>query len=164
MLSKKLQKALNDQINAEMTSAYLYLSMSNVLEMKNFLGMAAWMKVQAKEELGHALKIYGYIHDRLGEPVLGQLPAPQAKWASPLEAFQDAYKHEQEVSGMIHKLVDQAREEKDHATEVFLNWFVGEQVEEENSAYLIVEKLKMIGESTGGLYMLDRELGSRAGD
>lgn len=161
MLSKKMQKALNDQINAEMASGYIYLSMSNSFELQNLPGMAAWMKAQAGEELGHALKIYGYIHSRNAEPSLAAIAAPQAGWDGPLAAFQDAYKHEQYISGRINKLVELARAEKDYATEVFLNWFVEEQVEEESSALAVVEKLKMIGDHRGGLYMLDRELGSR---
>jgi len=161
MLSKKVQQALNEQINAELYSSYLYLSMSNQLALQNFPGMAAWMKAQAAEELGHAMKIYDYVHGRNGEVELAGLDAPPAKWSSPLAAFEAGLEHEKKITGMINDLVNLAVAEKDHATSIFLHWFVDEQVEEEASALEVVDKLKMVKDFTGGLYMLDRELGQR---
>lgn len=161
MLSKKVQKALNDQVNAELYSAYLYLAMSNHFVGENLPGMAGWLKIQAGEELQHAMKIYDYVQERNSEVVLTKVETPPAQWASPLAAFEDAYKHEQKISGMINEIVNLAVAEKDHATNVFLHWFVEEQVEEEASALEVVEKLKMVKAAPGGLFMLDRELGQR---
>jgi len=162
MLSKKMQKAMNDQINAELYSGYLYLAMSNYFKVNNLTGMGNWMKVQAGEELGHAMKFLGYIHERSGEGALTQVDTPPAKWDGPLAVFQEAYKHELLVTARINKLVELAQAEKDYASVAFLTWFVTEQVEEEASALEIVEKLKLVGNHPGGLYMLDRELGMRS--
>ena len=137
MLSSNMKKALNDQINAELYSAYLYLSMAAYFEDTNLPGMAGWMKAQAQEEVGHAMKFYGYVFDRDSKVELKAIDGPKTKWASPLAAFEDAYKHEQKVTGLIHKLVDLANKEKDHATRSFLNWFVDEQVEEDASTKMI---------------------------
>lgn len=161
MLSKKLQSALNDQINAELFSAYLYLSMSNWFKAQNLEGFASWLQVQAQEEVGHAMKIYGYLHDKGAAVELKQIEAPQKSWKSPLAAFEDAYKHEVYISGRINDLADLAVAEKDHATNVFLHWFVEEQVEEEASAFAVVEKLKLVATHPSGIYMLDREMASR---
>jgi ferritin len=161
MISKKMQNAINGQINAELYSAYLYLSMSADFSSKNLPGFANWMKIQAQEELGHAMKLYNFIEERLGRVTLKAIDAPATEWDSPLAAFQAVLKHEQKVTGLIDKLVDQAIAENDHATRGFLQWFVDEQVEEEASADAIVEQLKLIKNAPGGLYMLDKELGRR---
>jgi ferritin len=161
MINKKMEKALNGQINEELYSAYLYLSMSAWFESTNLRGFAKWMQVQAKEELGHAMKIYGFIHERGGTVGLQALKAPDAKWESPLAAFEGAYKHEQHITACINKLVNQAIQEKDHATNGFLQWFVQEQVEEESSADEIVQMLKLAGKQPGALFMIDRQLGQR---
>jgi len=161
MLSKKMEKALNGQIGEELYSAYLYLSMAAWFESINLHGFAKWMQVQGREELGHAMKIYGFIHERRGRVTLGAVKAPEAEWASPLAAFQAALKHEQHITGCVAKLANQAIEEKDHATNIFLHWFVDEQVEEEASADEVVQKLKLAGDHPGALYMIDRELGAR---
>lgn len=161
MLSKKVQKALNEQINAELYSAYLYLSMSNQLASKNLPGMAGWMRIQATEEMGHAMKIYDFVHGRNGEVELFKIEVPPAKWDTPLQAFEATYEHEKKVTRMIHNLVDLAVAEKDHATNNFLHWFVDEQVEEEASALEVVDKLKMVKDYPEGLFMMDRELGQR---
>jgi len=163
MLNAKIQEALNKQINAELYSAYLYLSMSASLETQNWGGMATWLKAQAQEELGHAMKIYGYVFERNGAVKLAQIDAPKDSWASPLKAFEEAYKHELKVTGLISKLVELAAKEKDHATSAFLQWFVTEQVEEEASALDVVDKLKLVGDHTGSLFMLDHALGQRGG-
>ncbi|MFH1739327.1 MAG: ferritin [bacterium] len=161
MIDKKMQNALNKQVNAELYSAYIYLSMSADFVSKNFLGFANWMRVQAQEELMHAMKIYDYVHERGGHVVLQAVEAPPTEWPSLLAAFEAAYEHEQKVTGMINKLVDQAISLSDHATNIFLQWFVSEQVEEEASVSEAVEHLKLVGDARGGLFMLDRELGSR---
>lgn len=161
MLSKKLEEALNGHINQEIYAAYLYLSMSAYFESINLSGLAHWMRAQSNEELSHAMKIYKYIFDRGGRVQLLPVEGPPAEWKSPLAAFQDAYKHEKKITGLINKLADKAVAENDHATNIFLHWLVSEQVEEEATACSIVEKLKLVGESGGGLFMIDRELGQR---
>lgn len=163
MLSKKLQSALNDQINAELFSAYLYLSMSSWFKAQNLEGFASWLQVQAQEEVSHAMKIYGYLHNKGSDVELKQIEAPKKSWKSPLAAFEDTYKHEVYISGRINDLVDLAVADKDHATTVLLHWFVGEQVQEEASALAVVEKLKLVSTHPGGIYMLDREMASRGG-
>mgnify|MGYP000058805797 CR=1 FL=1 len=164
MLSKKLHNGLNDQINAELFSAYLYLAMSSWFKAQNLEGFASWLQIQAQEEVEHAMKFYGYLHDRGAAVELEQIDAPQKSWKSPLAAFEDAYKHEVYVSSRINDLADLAVAEKDHATNVFLHWFVDEQVEEEASALAVVEKLKLVAAHPGGIYMLDREMASRGAE
>ena len=161
MLSAKMLKALNEQINAEMYSSYLYLGMSAWLKDINLRGAAHWMSEQAKEETGHAMKLYGYVYERLGRVTLAAIDAPPATWKSPLEAFQAAFKHEQKVTGMIGKLVEMAAAEKDHATVGFLQWFIKEQVEEEASSDEVVQMLKAIGDAAPAMFMLDAHLGRR---
>lgn len=161
MISKKIKEALNEQINAELYSAYLYLSMVAYFESVNLPGFAKWMRAQTQEEVMHAMKIYDYINERGGRVVLKAIAEPATKWKSPLAAFEAAYKHEQKVTGLINGLVDLAIKEKDHATNAFLQWFVTEQVEEEQSADEIVQKLKLIASAPGAVYMLDKELGQR---
>jgi ferritin len=162
MLNGKMLEALNKQINEEMYSAYLYFAMAADFESRDLTGISQWLKVQAKEETKHALKIYNYVIEQQGKVLLQALAQPPASWDSPLAAFEAAYKHEQYITSCINTLVRQARESQDYATEVFLHWFVNEQVEEEASTAVIVNKLKMIGDSTNGLFMLDHELGKRA--
>ena len=161
MISKKMQDALIEQINAELYSAYLYLAMAAEFESQNFKGMAGWMEVQAKEETVHAKKLYDFVNDRGGRVILKAIDAPPAEWKSPAAAFQAAYDHEQKVTSMIHNLVDIARSEKDKAAEVMLDWFVTEQVEEEAQTGEIADRLKMVKESANGLFMLDNALGKR---
>jgi ferritin len=160
-IQKRMQTAINKQINAELYSAYLYLSMATYFEADNFNGFAHWMKKQAHEELEHAMRFYSYVFERGGQVTLDAIKKPTATCKSPLDAFTKALKHEQEITSLIHKLVDLANTTKDHATTSFLKWFVDEQVEEEASASDIVEKLKLIGDSKGSLYMLDKQLGKR---
>ena len=161
MLSKKIEDALNGQLNAEMFSAYLYVSMSAYFESANMQGMARWMVVQAKEEHSHAMKSFDFIVDRGGRVKLAAIAAPETDWASPLAAFEAAYAHEQKVTGLIGELVKLAKAEDDTATGIFLQWFVTEQVEEEKNASEIVQKLKMIKEAAPALLMLDAVLGKR---
>ncbi|MGD9110679.1 MAG: ferritin, partial [Phycisphaerales bacterium] len=152
---------LNKQVNAELYSAYMYLSMSAYFSSANLPGFASWMKIQAQEETGHAMKIYDFIIERAGRATLKAIEAPPAQWKSPLDAFEATFKHEQKVTGLINNLVDLAIEEKDHATKGFLQWFVDEQVEEEASADAIVQQLKLIKEAPGALFMINNQLGQR---
>jgi ferritin len=161
MLSKKIQDAINGQTNAELYSAYIYASMSAYFESVNLPGFANWMRVQTQEEVMHAYKFYNYVNERGGRVVLQAIDAPPQDWDSPLAAFEAAYAHEQKVTGLINDLVDLAVSESDHATTNFLQWFVSEQVEEEASADEVVQKLKLVGDAPGGLFMLDREMGQR---
>ena len=161
MIDKKMQGAFNEQINAELYSAYLYLSMVAYFESVNLPGFATWMRVQTQEELMHAMKIYDYVNERGGRVILKSIGEPQTEWESPLAAFEAAYEHEQKVTGLINGLVNLAIEEKDHAANMFLQWFVNEQVEEENNADAIVQKLKLMADAPGGMYMLDNEMGQR---
>ena len=163
MISKRVEDAINKQINAELYSAYLYLSMAAYFEASNLRGFANWMRVQAMEEYQHAMKFYDYLNERGGRVVLDSISKPPTTWDSPVAVFKATYEHEQRVTAMINELVDIARAEKDNATEVLLQWYVTEQVEEEASASEYLEKLKMIGSSTNGLFMLDRELAQRQG-
>jgi ferritin len=161
MLKEKMEKTLCEQINAEIYSSYLYLSMSAYFQSLNLEGFASWMKVQALEEMYHAMKIFGYIEERGGRVTLETIEKPPPKWESPLKAFEAAYQHERKVSGMIDNLVNLAIEEHDHASNNFLQWFVSEQVEEEVTADGVVQKLKLAGDQGSGLFMLDREMALR---
>jgi ferritin len=160
-LSAKMQDALNKQINAEIYSAYLYLAMAAQFRCDNWKGIAHWMEVQAKEEWGHAMKIYKYIDERLGKISLEAIAKPPAKWASPLAAFEAALAHEQKVTAMFDALVALAEKEKDNATLNRLQWFVDEQVEEEGQTDDIVQKLKLVGGQVQGMFILDSLLGKR---
>ena len=161
MLSEKMESAINEQINKELYSGYLYLAMAAYLESENLPGFAIWMEQQAKEELSHAMKFYAFVNERNGSVVLGAIDKPPAEWDSVLAVFEHAYGHEKKVTGMIHNLVNMAIEESDHATRSFLDWYVDEQVEEESSVNDVVQKLTMIGDSTNGLFMLDRAMAQR---
>jgi ferritin len=161
MINKKVEKALNEQINAEMYSSYLYVSMASDMADKSLPGFAHWMKSQAQEELMHAMKFYDFVIGRGGRVTLTKIEGPQTKWKTPLETVEHVYKHEQHVTSLINNLMDLAIKEKDHATANFLQWFVKEQVEEESTADEIVKKLKLIGGRGDGLFMIDKELATR---
>jgi ferritin len=160
MLSDKIQAALNDQINMELGAYYTYLSMAAYFESTGLKGFSSWMYTHSQEEMTHAMKIYDYIHSRLGRVTLKTVAAPKSEWNAPLEAFEDAMHHEQTVTAAINKLVTLARDENDHATDSFLQWFVDEQVEEEELVDDAIQKLKLVGDNGPGLYMLDQELGA----
>lgn len=160
-MNATVEKELNKQINREYYSAYLYLSMSAQLAEMNLDGFANWTRIQYQEEITHALKIYDYLLERGGRVELEAIDKPQIEWESPLEIFEDVYKHEQYITQSINNLVNISMEERDHATTNMLQWFVDEQVEEEANASQILGKLELIGEKTSGLFMLDRELQSR---
>lgn len=161
MISKKIQEALNNQLNAEFYSSYFYLSMSAYFESKDLQGFAQWFRLQADEEYAHAMKIFDYVYQIGGEVKLMKIDGPKTDWDSFLEVFQDTFEHEQNVTNSINALLDLSISEKDHATVNFLQWFVSEQVEEEATAQQNVKKMEMIGDSKSGLFMLDRELGGR---
>lgn len=161
MLSEKMQKAINDQINAELYSAYMYLSMSAWFESQNLSGFANWMRVQYQEETFHAMKFYDYVLERGGTVILAAIDAPPKEWKSPLHVFEETLKHEQKVTGLIHNLASLAQDEKDFASGILLQWYVTEQVEEESSADQIRQKVKMVDDSPGALFMLDKELAAR---
>ena len=161
MINEKVEKALNAQINKELFSSYIYLSMSSFFESKNLTGMAAWMKIQADEEHLHAMKFYAYVIQKGGRVILTAIEAPPNQWKSVLEVFEETYKHEKFITASIDDLVNLSLEVKDHATNNFLQWFVTEQVEEEANVTKIIDDLKMIGDNSYGVFMLDRELGTR---
>ena len=156
-----MKKVLNEQLNAELYSAYLYYSMAAYFESINLAGFANWMMVQFQEEQFHASKFYRYINERGGRVLLTAIEAPPSEWDSPLAAFEDTLAHEQKVTGLINGLADMAMEQKDHASMSFLQWFVSEQVEEENSVGTVLGHLKLIKESPQALFMLDKELSQR---
>jgi ferritin len=161
MLNEKMEKALNDQINEELYSSYLYLAMSAWFESQNLSGCAAWMGAQAREENGHAMKFFKFINERRGRVVLKAIKEPQKEWKSPLAAFEASLNHEQHITGCIDNLMNLALTEKDHASAAMLQWFVGEQVEEEANVDSIVQKLKMAEKAPGALLMMDHALGER---
>lgn len=164
MLGKKMLEELNNQINEEMASAYIYQAMAAYFESEGWKGMAHWMDKQASEEQVHARKFYEYITARGGRVRFQAIQEPPFSYKSPLDAFNAALKHEQHITARIDLLVDLARKDKDNATEIMLQWFVMEQVEEEEHATEIVEKLKKIKDHVGGLFQLDHDLGKRGGN
>ena len=159
MISNSLQEALNEQIVAEIYSANLYLSMSFYFEKEGFDGFSAWMKRQSAEEMDHAYQMASYVIKRGGNAVINQIAAVRQTWSSPLDAFEDAYKHECHVSRVIDKLLEKAIAEKDNATQDFLWQFVREQVEEEATASGIVDRIKRMGDSA--IFNLDKQYGAR---
>lgn len=160
-ISPQMEVALNEQIHAELASAYLYLSMSAYFDHLAYPGFAKWMAVQAQEEMGHARRFMAYVNDRNARVTLKTLEQPKKDWISVQEAFSDSLHHEEEVTGRIHNLVKLAESEKDYATQNFLQWFVTEQVEEEGAVVNILNTLDKIKDSAVGLVMLDKELGQR---
>jgi ferritin len=161
MISKKLENALNKQINEEIFSAYLYLSMAAYFQAQNLDGFAGWMKSQAQEEMSHAMKFFAFLDEAGGRVSLLAVKEPEKDWKSPLAAFTAAYRHEQHITGCIDGLYQLAGSEKSNASQVMLHWFIKEQVEEEATAAKIVSRLSQIGDGGNGLWMLDRELGAR---
>ena len=161
MLTEKVQNALNHQFNAELYSSYLYLSMHAYFKSINPDGFANWMYQQAKEELLHAMKFYNFINQRGGRARTAAVAEPPSEWDSPLAVFEETLAHEQKVTGLINDLIEIATEAHDHATQIFLQWFVTEQVEEEESAGGVLEQLKLMKDHVGGLFMIDRELAKR---
>ena len=161
MLKKKMLKALNNQINAEMYSSYLYLSMESYFQSVSLSGFASWMRGQVQEELFHGMKFYDFVNERGGRVTLDAIAKPDSDWKTPLAAFEHILKHEQMVTSMINDLMDLAIAEQDHATKIFLQWFVSEQVEEEATVGEVVDKLRLIKNESSGLFFLDAEMSKR---
>ncbi len=161
MLNKKIEEAINNQINAEIYSSYMYYSMAAYFESMSLKGFSHWMRVQALEELTHVQKFSTFINDRGGRVLMAPVEGPPTKWESPMAAFVAVYEHEVKVTGLINGLMDLALQESDHATVNFMQWFVGEQVEEEASADEVVQKLKLVDKTEGGLFLLDQEMDKR---
>jgi ferritin len=164
MFSSKVEKAINEQIKNELYSAYLYLSMAAYFDSINLPGFAHWMRVQFAEEQEHAERFYHFVYERGGRVVLQALDQPPSEWASPLAVFEETLKHEQKVTALINDLYALAVQENDYASQVFLQWFIAEQVEEEASATQVIETLKMVGDKGHALVMLDHQLAQRGGD
>jgi len=161
MLSKKLEDAINEQIKNELYSAYLYLAMAAHCEHKNFKGFANWLKIQAKEEVAHAMRLYDFVNDRGGKVVLSAIDQPPAEYQSLTEIFEKVLNHEKGVTAKINHLYELAKEENDYPLQVHLQWFINEQVEEEKNPAEILAMLQFTGESGNGIMMLDHELGER---
>lgn len=161
MIHSKLEQVINQQINAELYSAYLYLSMAAYFESINLPGFANWMRVQFEEEQFHGLKFYNYLISRGGRVKLEAIEAPQFEWKSPLEVFEHTLEHEKHVTALLNNIAEVAEVEKDRATRNLMVWFIDEQVEEESNAEKIINELKMIGGEGHGMLMLDREFSTR---
>jgi ferritin len=161
MISKTMQDAINEQINKEFYSSYLYLAMAAYFEDKNLPGFAHWMRLQAEEEREHAMKFFNYLVDRGSRPVLKSIATPPAEWKSSLEVFQEVQKHEAHVTASINALYELALQEKDYPTQVLLHWFIQEQVEEEKNAAEIVQQLELIEAHGTAVLMLDHRLAKR---
>jgi ferritin len=164
MISKAMQDAINDQINKELFSSYLYLSMATYFESKNLSGFAGWMRTQAEEERAHGMKFYEFLHDRGGRVLLKAIDAPKTEWKSNLEAFKEVAEHEAKITASIYALYETALKEKDYPAQVMLQWFINEQVEEEKNAAEIVANLELIEERGTAVLMLDKQLGKRSGE
>ncbi|HEY8468555.1 MAG TPA: ferritin [Longimicrobiales bacterium] len=162
MMGKAVQDAINEQITYELYSGYTYLAMSAYFEEQSLAGFAKWMRLQAQEELKHAMRLFDHVAERGGHITLHAVDAPPSNFESPLDVFEKALAHEQHVTQRIHRLYELASKEKDYPAQVMLQWFVEEQVEEEQSVGRVVDALKRIGDDGGALLALDRELGGRS--
>ncbi len=161
MISEKMNKAFNKQVNEEMYSSYLYLSMSAWLTKNGLPGFGSWMRQQSDEEYDHCMRIFDYILERGGTVDLTAIAAPKTEWKDVKEVAEEVVAHEELVTGLINGLMDVAAAEKDHASAIFLQWFVSEQVEEEASVGEILDRVKLVGTDSGALYHLDMELSKR---
>jgi ferritin len=161
MLDSRIQDAVNDQLNYELYSAYIYYSMESWFRNQGFSGFATWMSVQVKEEMSHAQIMFNYVNERGGRVLLKGIDGPNNDWDSPLHIFEATLEHEQTVTARINKIMDLAIEIRDHATAQWLQWFVAEQVEEEGAASEISGKLRWAKEAPGVLFQMDAELGAR---
>ncbi len=163
MLSKTILTAFETQIKNELEAAYLYLSMSSYCNAANFPGFSKWLRMQAQEELGHGMKLFDYVHHRGSNATLQAIAEPKASFKYIAEVFDVVFEHEKKVTGLIHKLYETALKENDYASQIELQWFITEQVEEEQTASTIVEQLKMIGDNKAMLLMMDRQMAARSG-
>jgi ferritin len=161
MISKKMIEAINDQIQHELYSSYLYLSMAAHFDNENLPGFAHWMKVQTEEERQHAMKFFEYLYQRGGSVALKAIQQPPSKFKKPIDVFKQVLEHEQKITSLIEKLYELAIKEKDYASQVMLQWFIKEQVEEEKNDMEIINQLEMIGDSPAMLMMMDRRLAER---
>jgi len=161
MLSERLLQLMNEQINHEFYSAYLYLSMASYYHALGLDGFANWMRVQCLEEQVHAMKFFDFINDMNGRIVLKGISDPPVEWDSPRAPFEAALLHERKVTGLINNLVNVSLEEHDHASNNFLQWFISEQVEEESSVQAVLDKFNLMGDAPGGMYMIDKDLATR---
>ena len=164
MISVKMQEAINKQIQEELYSSYLYLAMAADSEEKNLKGFANWLQVQYQEENAHAMKLYHYLLERGGKVKLAPIQAPPSEFGTPLQVFETVLAHERHITASINALYETAVSEKDYAAQIFLQWFIEEQVEEEGNASEILEKLKMVGERSGAILYLDKELKKRVAE
>ncbi len=164
MLSKNMQDAINAQVRDELYSAYLYLSMAAYFESLSLPGFASWMRVQSEEEVSHAMKLFDFVNERGGRVELHAIEKPPVEFESPHDVFEATYEHEQKVTGLIHDLYKLALEEQDYASQVMLQWFIEEQVEEEDNVSQILDLLNRLGDNDRGLVLMDRELGQRRAD
>ena len=161
MLHQAIQNAINEQINSELHSAYVYLAMAAYCESINLRGFAHWMRLQCQEEVSHGMKLFDYVHDRGGRVMLRAIAEPAAEFKSPLDMMQHTLEHERKVTAKINDLYALAIKENDYATQVHLQWFISEQVEEEKNASELVNRLQMVGDQSAALLLLDREVGAR---
>ncbi len=161
MINEKMEKAFQEQINAELFSEYLYLSMKAYFANLNLVGFVNWMDVQVQEERAHAMGMFDYLLERGGKVVLEKIDKPESNWTSPLDVFKAVLKHEEYITSRINALMDVAEETKDRAALAFLNWYLKEQVEEEANVSGVLAQLEMIGEDKNGLLALDKELAAR---
>jgi ferritin len=162
-MKELIQKAFNEQIKNEFAAAYFYLSMSGYFELMNLGGFAHWMRIQSQEEIQHAIKFFNFLLDRGSQVALQSIEAPPATFESPLDAFTRVLEHEKRVTNQIHQLYALTLQEQDYPSQILLQWFVTEQVEEEKEASRIIEELKMVGDNSSALFLLNNTLGSRPG-
>ena len=161
MINKRVEEAFNIQINAELYSAYLYLSMAAYFEAQNLPGFANWMRVQFQEEQFHAFRMFDFVNERGGRVILTKIDGPKVEWENVVDVYEEVLAHEQHVTSLINNIMDIAIDERDHATKSFLNWFIDEQVEEESAAEAIISELKLIDGKGNGILMMDREFRAR---
>ena len=160
-MNKKIEDAINEQINKEIYSAYLYLGMAAYFDSQGLAGFSNWMKIQAQEEMTHAMKFYHYVYERGGNVTLKTIDKVPSKYKSSLAVFEETLKHEQLVTSLINNLYELATKEKDYAFQSMLKWFIDEQVEEESNAQALVDQVKLAGEKGPGVFMIDKELAAR---
>ena len=161
MIEKKMIDAINEQINAELYSAYLYMSMASYFESKNLMGFANWMRVQTMEEMTHARRFYAFLSSRTARVILKAIDSPPSEWTSPLHVFEEALAHEHKITALINNLVNLSMDLRDHATTSFLQWFVTEQVEEESNVDAVIQSLRLIDNQASGWFLLDKDLAAR---